>query len=256
MTILFTSDLHGDLQAVERYARLLGTGEFDVGVIAGDIGDYNVTLREIGETPGVQEDDLLEELYDPEDTVEDLEHRVNEYRADPDTPLAKNVRFKEDTIKEILRGSKKHVILVAGNHDLSDWKNRGRIHNVHGARFTLGGFAFVGYRYTRLEKSEDAEEKDLPRIERLIRRNTILVTHAPAYGVLDMTHRGIHMGSRPLSRLSERKEVLLHLFGHVHHSFGLEGKSANGSYEHSRRFISIHVETRTVVIRDPALEMP
>ena len=57
MKILFTSDLHGDLAGFRSYAQLLKGNEYDLGVIAGDMTDYNLTLAEIGKTPGVKKDD-------------------------------------------------------------------------------------------------------------------------------------------------------------------------------------------------------
>ena len=239
MRILLTSDLHGDLGGFEKYSALLRTGHFDLGVVAGDLGDYNLTLREIGATPGVAEDDLLEELYDPEDTVEDLERRVQEYRQDPDTPLARAIRHKEDEIRSVLETARKHIVLVAGNHDLSDWASRGRIHNVHDRPFRYKGWNFVSYRYTRLEVSEEEEERQLTAVAGRLTGTTVLVTHSPALGTLDLSHSGRNIGSRPLCQLVQRPEVALHLFGHVHASFGYDRNSANGSYEERRCFIGI-----------------
>jgi Icc-related predicted phosphoesterase len=241
MKILFTSDLHADLDGFRRFADCLREGDYDVGVVAGDLGDYNLTLKEIGATPGVEEDDLLEELYDPEDTVEDLEGRVNEYRQNPNTPLAKAVRHQEKTIRHILGQARRPIIIVPGNHDLSEWRSGRRIRNVHNRRYRYKGFNFVGYRSTRLEVTEKEEENQLLLVGSLLEANTILVTHAPPFGVLDNTHNGRHIGSRPLSRLSTRPEVALHLFGHVHASFGHTGRAANGSYAHERRFLAIEV---------------
>jgi Icc-related predicted phosphoesterase len=41
MKILFTSDLHGNLEAFSRFSELLDRDEFDLGIISGDLMTYN-----------------------------------------------------------------------------------------------------------------------------------------------------------------------------------------------------------------------
>ncbi len=82
MKILFTSDLHGDLEAFKAFTRILNL-DFDIGVISGDLLEDAVTLNIMKETLSVDEDDLLEELYDPDDSIEDLTERVIKYNSSP-----------------------------------------------------------------------------------------------------------------------------------------------------------------------------
>lgn len=242
MKILFTSDLHENMNAFESFSDHLINEEFDVGVISGDLGEYLFTLNDLRATPGVEEDDLLEELYDPEDTIEELDKRVVEYRKNKTTPLYKATKMKELELRKILRKSKKPIIIVPGNHDLSEWRSCQIIHNVHNKEFKYGKYTFLGYRFTNLEISPEKENRDIEKLKSKIVKDTILVTHAPPFGILDKSYRGVYSGSKEIRKLYDNDNIILHLFGHIHHSFGYQGKAANGAYHKGKRFIGIDLE--------------
>jgi predicted phosphohydrolase len=68
---------------------------------------------------------------------------------------------------------------------------------------------------------------NLPRGPRLRQRwnqipakTDILVTHGPPAGILDQTPNGEHVGCIDLLDAVERLKPKLHVFGHVHHSYG------------------------------------
>jgi len=48
----------------------------------------------------------------------------------------------------------------------------------------------------------------------------ILVTHSPAYGILDENFKGDHCGSKALLDAIERIRPKLHIFGHIHEQGG------------------------------------
>jgi Icc-related predicted phosphoesterase len=51
----------------------------------------------------------------------------------------------------------------------------------------------------------------------------ILITHIPPLGRRDQTPRGVHLGDERLAaRLAELPDLRVHIFGHVHHSYGRE----------------------------------
>lgn len=51
----------------------------------------------------------------------------------------------------------------------------------------------------------------------------ILVTHGPAYGILDMPSSGKHAGCSGLkARLAQLSQLRLHVFGHIHESHGVQ----------------------------------
>lgn len=49
----------------------------------------------------------------------------------------------------------------------------------------------------------------------------VLVTHGPAWGILDLTPRGERVGCEELTLALQRVKPRLHIFGHIHHSHGL-----------------------------------
>lgn len=48
----------------------------------------------------------------------------------------------------------------------------------------------------------------------------VLVTHGPPYGILDMTYRGQEVGCPYLHRRVCELSLRLHIFGHIHYSYG------------------------------------
>jgi Icc-related predicted phosphoesterase len=242
MKILFTSDIHEDLVAYDRFVYLLKERNYDIGIISGDLMEYDLTIKEMESTPGVHSDDLLEELYDPEDSIDDLNERVIRYRKNRNTPLYKTIKYKENKIRKILKSANKPIVIIPGNHDIADWHSDNVIHNVHNKGFQYMGYNFIGFKYTSLEISQRAESRYIKRVERKIINKTILVTHAPPYGILDMNYRQEHIGSKVLARIHTNQNIVLHLFGHVHHSFGFSGKAANGSYVKEKKYIEINTD--------------
>lgn len=240
MKILFTSDLHGEIDTFKSFVRHLNS-DFDIGVISGDLLEDAVTLDVMKETLSLDEDDLLEELYDPEDTIEDLNERIVAYKTDPESLLSRTLIAKEKEYRDILSGTNKKIVVIPGNHDLSKWESKDNIVNVNMKRYDIAGLNFVGFRYTRLEISEEDEYDLLQRIEPLVDKDTILVTHAPPLGIRDKNIHGISIGSKCIRDLIEKRNFRLHLFGHVHESFGRHGKHINGAFPKKKRFISIKI---------------
>ena len=144
--------------------------------------------------------------------------------------------------------SGKPVLIVRGNHDKADWKTEGNLINIGQSYSDQLGYRFVGYEYTELDKSNDEQMADMVSISEFMNGKTILVTHAPAFGILDLmpmkdSQKGTinaHVGSKALQSLKRMKPPKLHLFGHVHSSFGVQGNCINGSYSPVfRKMISI-----------------
>ena len=71
MKILFTSDLHGLMSAIRDFSKLLENGDYDVGVISGDILDDGIPdneLEEMFQLTELEPDDFIEELPDADDS--------------------------------------------------------------------------------------------------------------------------------------------------------------------------------------------
>ena len=49
----------------------------------------------------------------------------------------------------------------------------------------------------------------------------ILVTHGPPFGTLDLTPRGDRVGCEALAARLNDLRVRLHVFGHIHHGYGV-----------------------------------
>ncbi len=191
MKILFTSDLHSMTHAYRDFVDLLENKNYDLGIIAGDLGNDFTIMNEL----------IL-----------------------------------------MLTLTKKLILVIPGNHDKLNWRRRDNIYNIHWRKIKVGKYFFVGYRYTLLEKKEQEIESDLQKIKNYVDKDTIFVTHSPAYGILDEPSR-IHIGSKALRYFIKERKPMLHLHGHAHLRFGWENKSINGAYYKSRKFISIDLET-------------
>jgi Icc-related predicted phosphoesterase len=112
-------------------------------------------------------------------------------------------------------------------------------------RVVLGERAFVGYRWTAMDRKVEDAEADMAELSLLIDSGTILVSHSPPYGILDGKRRwGRRYGLLALRDL--RPKPWLHLAGHVHSLAGRRGRCVNGSWPQIRRFFEIEVERRRV----------
>ena len=97
---------------------------------------------------------------------------------------------------------------------------------IHGQRVQVGKTNFVGYQYSLpfmggvYEKPEDLIRADLAHLEGLVDTETVLVTHSPAFGVLDIGVLDIHAGSLSILDLVRNRGVRAHVHGHIHRCFG------------------------------------
>ncbi len=200
MRILFSSDFHASAPAVSLFADALAMGPFDAGIIAGDI---------------------LDDFWVPDGSAGGIEEVERQF-------------------KEILSAGGKPVYVIPGNHDPTAWEDFGNVINIHGRRLELDGYSFVGYRWTTLERSEEEQKKELRGYDALMDRKTILVTHEPPFGKLDLTgYDSLHHGSKAIAHFAWRNRPRFHLFGHVHGGFGVRWRAVNGSYPNSRSFYDI-----------------
>lgn len=142
--------------------------------------------------------------------------------------------FKQVVNTLIARFGGKPVVWVGGNHDYVNLAELLR-ENGYEAAFDatveaveIGGHRFAGMREIPWIAGEwNGEEHDLsPMVDRVFEADpTILVTHAPAAGILDDDNGGGHgCGNRPLTRaLTYRPHrIVAHLFGHIHDQSGRE----------------------------------
>ena len=239
MKLLFTSDLHGLEAAYSRFSDLLRDGEYHAGVIAGDLMTF-------------PSEKAIEKATD---AYRRLRAGGSRLSADQRSFVERTaVKDDERTLKGMLKRSGKIVLFVMGNDDglLGDgaeWASDGTMVNVNMRKATCRGVPFVGYQYTNpyvggpFEKPECEQEADFLVLGRLLDGNTVLITHGPPAGILDLAGDGHHLGSMALRRLVDRRRPRLHLFGHIHQAFGIEGTSVNGAYPGCRKFLAVDTET-------------
>lgn len=240
MKILFTSDVHGLISAIESYTYELSKEDYDCGVIAGDIIDDGVPDNEIEEYIAegyLHPDDFLEQLPPADLSFEEYVVGAIDELYQEDSPFMKALHLKEEKVKRILSRANKPVFIIPGNHDLTKWEDSEHILNIHNKRITFDGVSFVGYRWTSLRRTEPEREADAEYLKTLVNKNTILVTHDAPYGALDE-----HIGSKYLKKLVDDKRPMYHLFGHTHSNYGIYDNFINGAYPRYRKFVSINID--------------
>lgn len=162
-------------------------------------------------------------------------------------------------IATILESAALPVYYVMGNDDLVELDpGCERLVSTHGRRVDLADVNLVGYQYSLpfmggvFEKPEDGIRADLDQLERLVDSGTVLVTHSPAYGVLDLGVLELHAGSRAILDLVRRRNVRIHVHGHVHRQFGRSDRHFNVACGGNRRAMIIDTQTLdAAVVADP-----
>lgn len=192
MLIAHASDLHGDITPMLDLHRM--KGQPDVWVLTGDMFP-NKTRGVVAEEIPFQE----------------------EWAA-----------ANKERLTDLLEGQK--VVLVPGNHDYADLAEILRSCGAHVFEVTPEGVEVLGLRWAGFREipyimgewaGETHDFTDL--VDRVVATDPdILVTHAPAAGILDIGCQGFNKGINQLtSALSYRmRNVKAHFFGHVHTSGG------------------------------------
>lgn len=133
------------------------------------------------------------------------------------------ISFLEDVLDAL-----PNCLAIPGNCDppqvLEILEKRGR--SVHKKRIALSdGFNIVGFglspptpfhTYGELEESEIRKEMTMLDVD----EKTLLLTHAPPYGIFDVI-RGGHIGSKAIMHFIEAKKPFANFCGHVHEHEGV-----------------------------------
>ncbi len=117
MKILFTSDLHSNIQAYKDFVFLLKEYDYDIGIIAGDLIEDYVSDEELIEYFNLTSDDLLEELPSAEESFVETMKKAIKRINDPQGYYMRALKIKENSLKLILNTTNKPILLVPGNHD-------------------------------------------------------------------------------------------------------------------------------------------
>lgn len=112
----------------------------------------------------------------------------------------------------------KHKIFICGNHDdcLYGANINGLDDNVHylcNSNIEIEGVKFYGVPMFMGDCITECQSRNYANIPN---DTDVLITHSPAYGILDYDD-GINYGSEEiLTRLSDLHNLKAHLFGHIH----------------------------------------
>lgn len=123
-----------------------------------------------------------------------------------------------------------HKIIIAGNHDFLFETDpdlaRSFVTNAHyleDSAVEIDGLSFWGspitpWYYDWAFNRRDAELRTA--WSGIPSEIDVLITHGPPFGILDKTRAGEHVGCGHLLRELERVQPRLHVFGHIHESYG------------------------------------
>jgi len=149
-------------------------------------------------------------------------------------PVEEAQRHDARDLVPLLESSGVPVLYIMGNDDLVELEPRSdRLRSLHGRRVDFAGFNFIGYQYTvpfmggTFEKPEDGIAADLERLTGMVDARTILVSHSPAFGILDPGFGDVRIGSRSLAAFLAAHPARAHIHGHSHSGFGREGRHFN-----------------------------
>ena len=162
-----------------------------------------------------------------------------------------------------------HKVFIAGNHDFGfethndiapEYKEKG-VHYLFDSEVVIDGVKFYGSPW-QPEFYDWAF--NLPRGEKLAEKwakipmdTDILITHGPAYGMLDYTIGGQQVGCQDLYHKIMEVQPKIHVCGHIHWAygqknfFGIEFLNAcvlNEKYIHENKPIVIDFDVKTMQI--------
>ena len=165
---------------------------------------------------------------------------------DPDEDQAINAR----QVRSLLLGAETLTFYIMGNDDSFELEPADqKLIPLHDCRVEWSPFNLVGYQYSPpwmggvFEKPEEKIAADLTTLEQHLDGQTVLVTHSPAYGILDPGGGPHKIGSRSLRGLLDRNNVLAHIHGHSHSGFGRDRHHFNVASALSKRAMLIDLET-------------
>jgi len=177
---------------------------------------------------------------------------LRNYSRNPDMDahlqLEELEKFNSFTADLVARKVYTHIVFVAGNHD---WafeklpkearsKLGSHITYLQNSETTLLGKTFYGapqqnwfhsWAFNFPPPGTSAAKRAALLCWDAIPENVeILVTHAPPYGILDLTYEGQQVGCPYLrDRVENLAQLKLHIFGHIHFSYGKMMKNFHSS---------------------------
>jgi Icc-related predicted phosphoesterase len=159
-----------------------------------------------------------------------------------------------------------HKIFIAGNHDFGfeketdidqQFKDLG-VTYLFDNDITIDGIKFYGSpwqpEFYNWAFNLPRGEKLAAKWEKIPDDVDILITHGPAYGILDYAPIGGHVGCEELYRKIVEVKPKIHVCGHIHDSYGqksmggiefLNASTLNDRYEYAHKPIVVEYDTET-----------
>ncbi len=126
----------------------------------------------------------------------------------------------------------RHKVFIGGNHDFFLEKSPAlfaemipaNCHYLNDSGIEIEGIRiwgspitpfFYDWAFNRHRGAEIRQHWDL-----ISPATDLLITHGPAYGMLDQTFLGAHVGCEELRQTIQTVKPRLHLFGHIHEAYG------------------------------------
>ncbi len=164
-------------------------------------------------------------------------------------------------IVSILRGAQVPIYYIMGNDDLVELDPRSdQFVSIHARRAELRRVNLVGYQYSLpfmggvYEKPEEEIRADLVQLAGFVDTETVLVTHSPAYGILDVGVLERHAGSQAILELVRDRNARAHIHGHVHRGFGRAGRHFNVASGGRCRAMVIGLESLTATVEQDSVD--
>ncbi|MDT0643388.1 metallophosphatase domain-containing protein [Zunongwangia sp. F363] len=137
----------------------------------------------------------------------------------------------EDFLNWLSSQPHEHKIFIAGNHDFYFEKEikpeklvPPNVHYLNNSGIQIKDFNFWGSPVTpgKAGWAFNRERGDeIRKYWNLIPGETdVLITHTPPYKIMDVLDDGTHIGCEELKRKLKKIKVKLHIFGHLHNSYG------------------------------------
>lgn len=121
-------------------------------------------------------------------------------------------------------------LFILGN---DDWFESGSIYHLPYCNFKPQNFVpFELVHITPFNTNREANENKIwYELNKLnINLDSIVVAHDPPYNCLDMTSRGIKVGSKSVRNYIEERQPKLWLCGHIHEDFGVKNIGDTGVF--------------------------
>jgi len=210
MRIIASADVHGFLEVYQWLVQCCDDRQVDALVLAGDLLTFETEYE----------------------SIED------------------GMRASSNKVAAVLSELSIPVLYIMGNDDVIDLQaDLPNLIPIHEKAVELRGFRFVGYaggpRFLGgpYDRDQARLDDEIAALKPLLNQQTILITHYPARGTLDgESYSG---GLESLRRLIEDSDILAHVHGHVHRTFG----------RHQRHFnVASAGEKRCMLIELPSTE--